>query len=59
MNAMQLFIRFMAADMRRDRHRQEYHFQRHVGSSFDPELEDMAEWESHVEPRQSACPSSH
>lgn len=46
----------MAADMRRDKHREEYNFQRHVGSSFDPELEDIAEWESYLESGQSIYP---
>ncbi|KAG8871657.1 hypothetical protein FRB97_008428 [Tulasnella sp. 331] len=54
-----LFLRFMAADMRRDKHRQEYNFQRQVGSSFDPELEDIAEWETYLETGEPASPKLH
>lgn len=45
----QLFQRFMAAEMRRNEHRQRYLFEHQVGSSFDPDMEDMADWEADPE----------
>jgi len=39
--------RVMAAETRRERHRQQYLFERQVGSSFDPDIEDMDAWETY------------
>ncbi|KAG9005306.1 hypothetical protein FRB93_009860 [Tulasnella sp. JGI-2019a] len=54
-----LFLRFMAADIRREKHREEYNFQRLVGSSFDPEREDVAEWENHLRAGGPISPAPH
>ena len=41
----QLFHRVVMADRRRQQHRAAYSFQEEVGSSYDPSIEEEAEWE--------------
>ncbi|KAG8983353.1 hypothetical protein FRB90_006097 [Tulasnella sp. 427] len=44
-----LYQRLMADQRRRERHTQMFLFERQVGSSFDPDIEDLAEWEDNDE----------
>ncbi|KIO31926.1 hypothetical protein M407DRAFT_122155 [Tulasnella calospora MUT 4182] len=48
-----LYLRLMADQNRRDRHNQMYLFERQVGSSFDPDIEDLAEWEEDERPQEA------
>ncbi|KAG8959146.1 hypothetical protein FRC00_001901 [Tulasnella sp. 408] len=47
-----LYQRLMADQKRRERHNQMYLFERQVGSSFDPDAEDLAEWEEDERPQE-------
>ncbi|KAG8955386.1 hypothetical protein FRC04_008737 [Tulasnella sp. 424] len=49
-----LYLRLMADQKRREQHTQMYLFERQVGSSFDPDIEDLAEWEEGDEPQEEA-----
>ncbi|KAG8919834.1 hypothetical protein FRC01_001074 [Tulasnella sp. 417] len=49
-----LYMRLMADQNRRERHNQMYLFERQVGSSFDPDIEDLAEWEEEEPPQVEA-----
>ncbi len=42
-------MRIMISEMRRERHREMVNFERQVGSSFDPDVEDLADWEGDIE----------
>ncbi|KAG8970813.1 hypothetical protein FRC03_000030 [Tulasnella sp. 419] len=43
-----LYQRVMASEIRKQIHRAEYSYQRQLGDSFDPDIEDLEEWEGGV-----------
>lgn len=49
----------MAASARKERHQYRLWYAQDVGSSFDPDMEDHAQWEAELQGKHADCPLSH